>query len=324
MKVSVIIPVYNVEKYLKRCLNSVLCQTYRNLEIIIVDDGSEDYSGMICDNICETDKRIVVIHKKNGGLSSARNMGLEIATGHYITFVDSDDYIALDFIEKTLDLCEDKKADIAIMQMLYISEDINEEMKQGEKNIVEIFDSQRAIEESLYQKRYSCCTPGKLYKRHVFDKIRFPEGRLSEDLATCHLLLDAADKIVYSNEIGYYYRQHNSSIMHIFNPRRMDALEWSINIEQFCEEKYPNIIPAALCRTFNVSIHLLLELPEKGEMYDRYFVDIWNEIKRTRIPVILCHKVRFREQAAAILSFAGLKMLKCVWNSKIAIKKTEG
>lgn len=321
MKVSVIIPVYNVEAYLPRCLESVVHQTYEDLEIIIVDDGSTDRSGTLCDHIRDTDQRIVVVHKKNGGLSSARNTGLSIATGNYVTFVDSDDYLSLDFIETTVGLCGHYGADIAIMHMLYVAETTNDEIKNNEKNQIEIFNSGRAIEESLYQKRYSCCTPGKLYRRRVFDGIHFPERRLSEDLATCHLLLDAADKIVYSNEIGYYYRQHNASIMHVFNPGRMDALEWAVGIEQFCREKYPEAVQAALCRTFNVAIHLLFELPEREGKGDPYFDAVWNAVRRTRIPTVFCRKVRFREKAAAILSFAGRNVLVHMWNSKAAVKR---
>lgn len=235
MKVSVIIPVYNVEKYLFRCVKSVIDQTYENIEIILIDDGSEDNSGKLCDNYVQLDNRIKVIHQQNGGLSSARNKGIELATGDAICFLDSDDYISKGCIEEMTSLMEKYNADVSIIQMKYIREDENEE-SQSEGKLIKVLDSQDAIEESLYQRNFTCCAPAKLYKRSVIGEVRFPVGRISEDLATCHLFLDNADWIVYSDYYGYYYRQHATSIMHIFNPRRLDALKWARSIERFCAE----------------------------------------------------------------------------------------
>lgn len=321
MKVSIIIPVYNVEKYLPRCVDSVLNQTYSDIEVILVDDGTKDNSGVMCDKYAEQDNRVRVIHKENGGLSSARNAGIEIAIGDAIFFLDSDDYISKECIKKMVSLMDENNADISIIQMKYISENINEECADNEEENIVVMDPKIAIEESLYQKLYTCCAPAKLYKKDAIGDIRFPLGRISEDLATCHLFLDNAKKIVYSNYFGYYYRQHESSIMHVFNPKRLDALEWTAAIEKFCKLKYPAVVGASYCRTFNVAIHLILDLPDFGEVHDKYFDGIWNEVKRTRMKTLLDKKVRNREKAAAILSFGGEKLLKMVWNSKVAVRK---
>lgn len=321
MKVTIIIPVYNVENYLERCIESAVNQTYTDLEIILVDDGSEDSSGRLCDVWAKKDERIKVVHKENRGLSSARNAGKEVSSGEYIFYLDSDDYLSLDCIERTVKMCQDSDAQIAIVQMMYIAEDTNKEIKSGESINIEVLTTEQAIEASLYQKLYSCCTPAKLFKREVLNGIIFPVGKISEDLATCHLFLNNAKRVAYSNAIGYYYRQHTTSIMHVFNPKRLDALEWALDIEKFCDESYPGIMDAAKCRTFNVAIHLLLDLPELGDVHDKYFEGIWNEVKRTRIPTIICKKARFREKAAAILSFLGERMLREMWNSNFAIKR---
>lgn len=321
MKVSVIIPVYNVEKYLPRCIKSVLDQTYQDLEIILVDDGAKDNSSVMCDEYAKDSKNITVIHKENGGLSSARNAGIEIATGDAIFFVDSDDYLSTKCIENMVCLMEENDADISIIQMKYIPENQNDECAEKEIENVVVMNSEQAIEESLYQKLYTCCAPAKLYKRKVIGEVRFPLGRISEDLATCHLFLNNADKIVYSNYYGYYYRQHETSIMHVFNPKRLDALEWTAEIERFCRINYPSIIKASYCRTFNVAMHLLLDLPSDDLIHDIYYDQIWSEIRRTRIKILLDNKVRKREKIAAILSFCGEKILKSVWNSKIAVKR---
>lgn len=321
MKVSIIIPVYNVEKYLPRCIESVLNQTYKDIEIIFVDDGTKDKSGAMCDEYAPYNDNIKVIHKENGGLSSARNAGIEVATGDAIFFLDSDDYLSNGCIEKMVALMEEKDADISIIQMKYIPENENDACAKNEKETVVVMNSKKAIEESLYQKMYTCCAPAKLYKRSVIGSIRFPVGRISEDLATCHLFLDQANRIVCSNYYGYYYRQHKSSIMHVFNSKRMDALEWALGIEQFCKDNYPCILGAAYCRTFNVAIHLILELPSSGEMHDRFYQRIWRQVKRTRIKTLFDIKARNREKAAAILSFFGEKLLKVIWRSKFAVKK---
>ena len=322
MKVSVIIPVYNVEKYLSRCVKSVMEQTYKDLEIILVDDGSTDNSGKLCDDCASQDERIIVIHKVNGGLSSARNVGIEAAKGDAFFFLDSDDYISVDCIKKMVSLMESKSAEISIVQMKYIPENVNEECENNEQEKVVVMNSEQAIKESLYQRLYTCCAPAKLYKRDVVGNIRFPLGRISEDLETCHLFLNNANKTVYSNYYGYYYRQHESSIMHVFNPKRMDALEWAQAIEEFCKKNYPDILGASYCRTFNVAVHLLLDLPSDGEVHDKYYKVLWDEIKRTRIKTLLDRNVRNREKAAAILSFCGEEIIRKIWDSKFAVRNS--
>lgn len=302
-------------------MQSVLDQTYKDIEIILVDDGTKDNSGIMCDEYASHDKRIKVIHKDNGGLSSARNAGIEISSGDTIFFLDSDDYISSDCISKMVRLMQDYSADISINQMKYIPEDVNDvDLNQGIEKIA-VMSPEKAIEESLYQKKYTCCAPAKLYKRHVIGDIRFPKGRISEDLATCHLFLNNAERIVYSSYYGYYYRQRELSIMHVFNSQRLDALEWTKSIEEFCSNNYPRIMDAAYCRTFNVAVHLILDLPNDGVEHDKYYNNIWDEVKRTRLKVLFNSRVRNREKAAAMLSFGGESLLKKVWNSRIAVKK---
>ncbi len=321
MLVSVIIPVYNVEKYLSRCIKSVQDQTYKDLEIILVDDGSTDSSGKLCDDFAQVDSRAIVIHKENGGLSSARNAGIEVANGVYTTFVDSDDYIASDYIEESVKLCEKYQAQISILNMKYVygmDVETNSDNVFGEAIVM---DSERAIAESLYQKLYSCCAPAKMYKTDIVKHVQFPDGKLSEDLATCHLFMNEAVRIVFSHRIGYFYWQRDDSIMHEFNEKRMDALEWAEKIESYCKENYPNIQKAAKCRVFNVALHLLLELPDSGTVREKHYEHIISIIKRTRGSVIFDVNTRFREKAAAGLSFLGKNLLKTIWGSKLAVRK---
>lgn len=321
MLVSLIIPVYNVESFLKRCLESAQKQTYRDIEIILVDDGSTDSSGEMCDAVANTDKRIKVIHKKNGGLSSARNAGIAASNGECIFLLDSDDYISSTCIELCVKMLAKYNADISIVQMANVTEETNEEIPFDKNPSIEVFSAKDAIKESLYQQKFSCSAPGKLYKKHIFKDVLFPEGRLSEDLATCHLFFRNANKIVYTDQYAYYYRQREHSIMHTFNPKRLDAIEWAEDIEDFCSKNYPDIMDACLCRSFNVAIHLLLDLPNKGKAHDKYKPQIWNTIKRTRFSVLKNRRSRGREKAAAILSFFGERMLKKIWFSRFTVKR---
>ncbi len=225
-KISIIVPVYNVESYLPKCINSLINQTYKNIEIILVDDGSSDNSGHICDKFAKEDKRVKVIHKENGGLSDARNKGIEIAKGSYITFIDSDDYVSPKYCEILYGLLKKYNADIAISDYQTFTEKdvileqiINEEI---------VMDSKKALA-NLYDKDYDIAMRvawGKLYKINLFDKIRYPKGKINEDEFVIHYLYDMAKKVVLTKSKLYYYLQRESSIMgKTFSLKRLDALE---------------------------------------------------------------------------------------------------
>lgn len=222
--ISIIVPVYNVEKYLEKCVNSIINQTYKNLEIILVDDGSKDNSGKICDELSKKDSRIKVIHKENGGLSSARNKALEIVSGNLIGFVDSDDCLVLEFYEYLYNLLKKYNADIAEAEFLRIPDDLiddvqkiidskNETIKIEEKlcNSIEALNILYGIKEDPYVKKVVVWN--KLYRREVLKDIRFPEKRLHEDEFTTHKILYNAKKIISSNKYIYGYMQTKNSIM---------------------------------------------------------------------------------------------------------------
>lgn len=225
--ISIIVPIFNVEKYLKQCLNSIINQTYRNLEIILVDDGSPDNCGSICDEYAKQDSRIKVIHKNNGGLSSARNSGLDIANGEYISFIDSDDYVAENFIETLYKLCKDNSVEIAECGFLRFPNDNKD--KQEEKKEIKIFNKIEKIKH-LYDINLATRTVvvwNKLYKRNIYKDIRFPEGKINEDEFTTYKALYKCEKnIAITNEKLYYYRYNEESIMgRSFNIKRLALLD---------------------------------------------------------------------------------------------------
>lgn len=238
--ISVIVPVYKVEKYLNRCIDSIIKQTYHNLEIILVDDGSPDNSGKICDEYAKKDKRIKVIHKQNGGLSDARNCALDIATGDYIGFVDSDDYIKEDMFETLYNLCEEKEADISIISFYEMIEDrIIEVRDSGE---LQILDKIEAIKELLLDTKIQSYAWNKLFKKELFTNIRFPTGKNFEDIATTLILFEKCNKIVRLEEPKYYYLRRNDSIVGVRNYKTYyDYMEVILDKYLYLKDKYPQI-----------------------------------------------------------------------------------
>lgn len=212
-KISIIVPVYKVEKYLERCIKSILMQSYQNYELILVDDGSPDNCGNICDEFSKIDTRIKVIHKKNGGLSSARNAGLEIAKGDYIGFVDSDDWITSDMFEHLVELVETYRCEIASCS--YTFSNGNVDINQPTITINK-YDKKEALK--LYLKTGMSSRIAdypvwiKLYKKELFRDIKFPENQLYEDVATNFELIQNVSSYVKSNKICYYYYQESNSI----------------------------------------------------------------------------------------------------------------
>lgn len=211
IKISVIVPVYKVEKYLRKCVDSILAQSFADFEIILVDDGSPDNCGKICDEYALKDNRIKVIHKENGGLSDARNAGIKISKGEYLSFIDSDDYIAPDFLEILYKLVCENKANIAVCDAIVVKEDETAEFDILEK--YELMDKNLALVEMVYDRKFSVNTWNKLYKKELFEEILFPKGLLYEDLATTYKLVDKSNKVVYTQAKLYAYVQRGGSIM---------------------------------------------------------------------------------------------------------------
>lgn len=240
-KISVIIPIFNVEEYLAKCLDSVMNQTYKNLEIILVNDGSTDSCGEICDNYAQIDNRIKVVHKKNGGLSDARNAGLDIATGNYIGFVDSDDWVDCDMYEFLMDLMMKHQADIAICRYRGI---YNQKIDDESTDETIICDGISAIRRILLPTtedlHFNYGVVNKLYKRDFFHELRFPVGVLNEDVYVTPKILYSSKQIVYKNVAKYNYLiERPGSIMNntVNEKRVFDELAGYKEIEQFFESK---------------------------------------------------------------------------------------
>lgn len=261
--ISIIVPVYKVEKYIKRCMESILNQTYTNLEIILVDDESPDNCPSICDEYGQKDQRIKVIHQKNAGLSGARNTGIDLAKGAYLAFVDSDDFLAKDFIWTLYKAATDTKSEIAICKYEYVKGDTMTQNHRPGK--CEVYTGEQLIEE-MYSPdgAFFVVAWNKLYKRSLFDRIRYPKGRIHEDEATTHKLYYEAKQGVFVDRFLYGYFVEGESITRKnFNIKRLD---WAWSVEQrldFMEEKgLTKLLPIAIRAYADGVVDLYYQLRE--------------------------------------------------------------
>lgn len=227
--ISVIVPIYNVECYLKTCIDSIVNQTYSNLEIILVDDGSPDKSPEICDEYAKNDSRVKVIHQENGGLAHARNVGIAKSSGEYLTFIDSDDYVSNDYVESLYKGIAELGADISLASFYPFTKENELAISYSELSFTEVtreecFKRYGAIKADLSMPFISACN--KLYKRDLFSSIRFPIGKLYEDAFSTYKLLDNAKKIVFTSTYLYFYRLNPQSILgQSFKEKHLEMVE---------------------------------------------------------------------------------------------------
>lgn len=289
MLVSVIIPVYQVEAYINRCIDSVLNQKYRELEVILVDDGSPDRCGFICDEYALKDNRIVVIHKENGGLSSARNAALDICKGEYIMFVDSDDYVEPDFCEEAVNAVE--KNQVLCASFGYF-EHVNSKMTTFCTSNPRIVSSKEAINSLIVSNDVIFnLTWNKIYHRSLFENLRFPIGRHFEDQGTTYKLVDLAGKIYVSSAVLYHYVRRGDSISQldsvytVESPKSIDDL-FDLWYERllFVKEKYPDLAPIEYEQLTKHVLRGLRVLPryekkEMGKKFRRFLKENENDVK---------------------------------------------
>lgn len=308
--VSVIIPAYNVEQYIKDCIESVINQSYSNLEIILVDDGSTDKTSIICDDAANADPRVKVIHKRNGGLSDARNAAIGIAAGDYLTFIDGDDYIKVDTIEYLVRNLEHFDADISTCSYENVYKDIASAKADYPGGKEYCFSTHDALEHLLYQKRCTNSAWGKLYKRNLFKDIRYPKGFLCEDLATTYLLFAKAKRVVIGTAKKYLYVQRHDSIINAsFNIKRMDGLKFAIEEQKYIEANFPKLKKGAINREFMEAIFILQKLSTSLTQFTEQSNRIRQIIRNYRGVVLLDNKSATSARIYAALAYFGVKPL---------------
>lgn len=307
--ISVIVPVYNVAQYLDACIISIQKQTYVHLEIILIDDGSTDESGIICDKYALEDNRIRVIHQKNEGLSSARNKGISICRGEYISFIDSDDFVNNGFIETMYKTMVDSGCDLVCMESVrfYDGDERNVysywNRINSQKEQYKVYLSEQILDIAFYQKLSITGAQLKLYKKKLFLNIRFPEGRYYEDLATAYLFILCSRRVAVLYNRLYAYRVRKSSIMGgKFNERCLDCIWVGQKLVDDIGVIAPQLKNAACCSAFRINRIVFAKIPFRN-IYQKN--KVWNEILAYRKMVLFDGNAQNYERMLALTSYFG-------------------
>lgn len=312
--ISVIVPIYNVEQYLTRCIESIRSQTYSNLEIILVNDGSLDNCHKICDDYERKDNRIKVIHKNNGGLSDARNVGIKISKGEYITCIDSDDFISPFYVENLWIAINQSNCEIATSWFIdYYEGDKIQEPRKININDILILDKKEFYKKLLYQDKVEISAWGKLYKSDLFQGVEYPVGELYEDISTTYLLVEKSNRIAVIPNVDYFYYQRKTGIaQQSFSLKKMDAISHMRTLKKFIVENYPNLRKAAECRYFCTVCNIFFQI--KNSNYENEKKYLWNEIKKYRFGVMTDRHGRKKARLGAFLSYGGYKLMCYVYS----------
>ncbi|MFG6336374.1 MAG: glycosyltransferase [Lachnospiraceae bacterium] len=307
--ISVIVPVYNVAKYLDACIVSIQKQTYAHLEILLIDDGSVDESGSICDRYALKDKRIRVIHQKNAGLSAARNRGISVCKGEYIAFVDSDDFIDKNFVESMYKVMIESESDLVCMEAVIFYDGDEKKIYsywnqiEDQKEQYTVYSSEQMLKIALYQKLSVTNAQLKLYRKKLFQNIQFPVGRYYEDLATTYLFILCSNQVAVINHRLYAYRFRQSSIMtSTFNDKCLDCVWVGKKLVNDMEVMAPQLRKAACCAAFRIN---RIVFPKISFCNRSQKNKVWIELSAYRKIVMLDKDAQSYERLLALTSYCG-------------------
>lgn len=309
--ISVIIPVYNAEKYIYFCVNSILNQSYKNLEIILIDDGSIDESRNICLDLCLKYTNVKYYGQENLGPASARNLGIELAKGEFISFIDSDDIISKNYIQNLYNAIIKYNVKISISKSIKIDENEIEHYTFSE-NIPDVykFRKEQVIKDVLNQK-LGIEPWGKLYSSSCFKNIKYPIGKYYEDLPTTCKILDKSEYIAVIDSIDYAYVQRSTSIINQkFNTKKLDNLEMANELEVFILDKFPNLKSNLHSKLFSNYSNVYMQVPNEEKAIRKMF---WKQIKKHRKYLILSSDIRRTAKIGAFLSYTGQHVYKKIY-----------
>ncbi len=285
--ISIIVPIYKVEKYLEECIQSMISQTYKNLEIILVDDGSPDNCGKICDEYARQDSRIKVIHKENAGVARARNSGLDIARGDFISFIDSDDYVAEDAYEKLFKVMLASHADCVVGGCVKIYEDENGNIVKRDQVVVSPDQEKDYVVKSAEEAMQDVLLRGsaawnRLYKKEIFETLRFPVDRVNDDEVTALHAYALCKQIVFTRIPTYFYRlRANSITTSNFSLRNVDVFYNSRDNLEFVSGGHPALIPAGEFKYIKSALYCYWNLRKmkRSEEEEKAFQKLGEEIR---------------------------------------------
>ncbi|WP_147533175.1 glycosyltransferase family 2 protein [Bacillus marasmi] len=321
MKISVIVTAYNVEKYIAKCLQSIVSQTYQNLEIIVVNDGSNDGTLEKISRFAQTDQRFIVINQNNGGLSSARNAGLMLASGAYIGFIDGDDYIALDMYEHLFKLAVENDSEISMCAVLKVYNSYFEKDCYNETSrVMNKQEALQALVEEEYVKHYAC---NKLYKASLFAKINYPVGKLYEDIFTTYKLFGLANKLAYSNKVGYYYVQRQGSILRSrFDERKLDCISAFTEFKDYVDKHYPALSGKLRWRVNLSVINSLFDMLKSEAVYsDCQYTNIApkliTHVRKNLLFYLFSTEISREYRVLSVLSLGGYSFMKLLFKKTV-------
>ncbi|MCX4302502.1 MAG: glycosyltransferase [Clostridia bacterium] len=310
--ITIVVPVYKVEQYLDKCVNSIINQTYKNLEIILVDDGSPDNCGKMCDEYAKNDNRIVVIHKENGGLSDARNAGIEIAKGKYISFIDSDDYVTEDYVEFLYALISNNNVEVSICAHTVIYDTGLILEKATGENI--ILDAKTAIERILYDEGLDTSAWAKLYETNLFKNIKYPKGKLFEDSATTCKILSLCTGVAVGSESKYFYLIRNNSITKtVFSHNKMDLITSTKDMGEYVLAKYSDLEKAVNRRIMYAYLSTLSQLANSKEKHKEEQKELLQYIYKHKKEILSDKRLKRRDRLALNLLTFGFSFYKFAW-----------
>lgn len=326
--ITIILPVYNCEDYLQEAIDSVFSQTYTDWELILVDDGSTDSSGKICEKAARKSSRVTVIHKTNGGISSARNAGLKRMRGNYVTFLDSDDILHPLFLEILYKGAEEYGCDIVCGGMknftgygskILLNAHLDV-VSSRRKYFLRLLSPVKALKNILYQKRIDCSVCGKLFSSALWEDLRFREGTRYEDLDIIYQVVLKSTLVGRSLKELYFYRQHASSFIHTFSMERADVLDVTERMTHYMDIHHPEFSKASRSRELSANFNILTLLASNRDVIENMDEEelwqainlgdwCWGKIKELRGGMLLNPRVRVKNKIAILLSYIGGRSL---------------
>ena len=321
--INVIVPVFNVEEYLQRCIESILEQTYSKFRLILVDDGSPDRCPEICEAYAQKDERVIVIHKENGGLSSARNSALDwlangslSPAGEYVAFIDSDDYVTPDYLEGLYKLLHHSQADIAQCGH-YIVFSENRRVDKNTDHQTYVLNQKQAIESLCCNGIWDVTAWNKLYKLSIFDKLRFPDGKLYEDTAISHLVASRARLVAVNMTPRYYYTQRYCSTANSveWKEYKYQLIEAGDAMAEWVIKHYPDLQQVAMTKRVYVRLSTLSQMVNTNHYDAERISQMRSFILKNRKSVLKNKAAAWRDKCGIIVIFFGWNVYKSLWQS---------
>ena len=319
--ISVIIPIYNCELFLEKCINSITTQTYKNLEIILVNDGSTDNSKKICEQYAKKESRIKVIHKKNGGAAEARNVAIKEAKGKLITFVDADDEILPNYIQNMYELIRKYKTKLAITSYIVVGK--KNKIDIGKKYKEQKIDTKECLERLLLQQGFTVSPCAKMYEKELLLKHPFPEKYPYEDDATTYKIIMECDEIAYNNQSNYlYYKRENSVTNKSFSKDKLILLKYGEEMQNKILNKYPELKETVIAKCISYKFSILRQMT--NAKLNSEMKKTKNEIKKTLKSqykeILKSSKSGMKDKCAILSLLLGEWYFKLCWNLYEKIK----